>query len=98
MHAAKEIRICAWRRHPRAGAAMAVYALGTGPDVTCKLRHLTKTEIRARYEAKAKEDGRYDVVRARQRNRYWVRKAAQAPQTWASALLNVAGTGVSNGR
>jgi hypothetical protein len=87
LHAAGEIHITSWAPHPRAGAHMAVYAIGNLPDVKCKIKTLTKRQIRRRYEAKAKEDGRWDDVKARDRSRYWVRKAAAVGDSMVSALF-----------
>lgn len=87
LHAAGEIHISRWLPHPRGGRAMAVYALGSRPDAVCKLKTLTKRQIRLRYEAKAKADGRYDVVRARMRNRYWTKKAATQGDPLVAAMF-----------
>lgn len=90
LHAAGEIYISGWQPHPRAGAHMAVYSIGNLPDAKCKLKTLTKRQIRLRYEAKAKEDGRYDVLRAHWRSRYWERKAAAVGDPMVAALFGVA--------
>lgn len=87
MHDAGEVRIIGWKAHPRSSPAMPVYALGSGEDAVCRIKKLTKKQRRLRYEAKAKKDGRFDLVLARQRARHWVEKAAKkTPQSWLSAL------------
>jgi alpha-beta hydrolase superfamily lysophospholipase len=86
MHSAGEVRICNWKAHPRSGPAMPVYALGAGEDAICRIKKLTKKERRLRYEAKAKKDGRFDTIIARQRQRHWVKKATKTPSTWFAAL------------
>ena len=90
MHAAHEIYIAGWEPHPRAGAHMAVFALGNLPDVKCKLKTLTKRQIRLRFEKKAKEDGRYDAMQAKWRSKYWIRKAAAVGDPMVSALFGAA--------
>ena len=90
MHEAGEIYIAGWERHPRAGAPMAVYAIGRKPDAECKLKTLTKRQIRLRFEAKAKKDGRYDSMQARWRARYWTRKAAAVGDPMVAALFGAA--------
>lgn len=61
LHAARKIYIAGWKPHPRTGAAIAVDAVGDLPDAPCKLKYLTKRQVRLRFEAKAKQDGRYAV-------------------------------------
>ena len=90
LHADHKIHIAGWRPHPRAGAAMAVYAVGDLPDAPCKLKHLTKRQIRLRFEAKAKKDGRYDSMKARWRSKYWVRKASAVGDPLVAALFGAA--------
>ncbi|MES2262133.1 MAG: hypothetical protein V4724_26735 [Pseudomonadota bacterium] len=90
LHEAGEIYISGWRPHPRAGAHMAIYSIGNQPDVKCKIKALTKRQIRLRFEAKAKEDGRYDGIKARWRSRYWTRKAAAVGDPMVSALFGAA--------
>lgn len=90
LHAAGEIHIADWAPHPRAGAHMAVYALGNLPDVKCKLKTLTKKQIRTRFDKKAKEDGRYDAMKAKWRSKYWIRKAAAVGDPMVSALFGAA--------
>lgn len=87
LHACRWIRIARWKRHPRAGAPMPVYAVGCGPDAPCELKPMTKKEYRLRYEAKAKAEGRYDLVQAKWRARWWKKKAAAVPNTWLGALM-----------
>lgn len=87
LHADRKIYISSWRPHPRAGAAMAVYAIGDLPDAPCKLKHLTKRQIRLRFEAKAKLDGRWDSMQARWRSKYWIRKAATVGDPLVAALF-----------
>ena len=90
LHAERKIYIASWKPHPRAGAAMAVYAVGDLPDVPCKLPHLTKRQIRQRFEAKAKKDGRYDSMKARWRSKYWIRKAGAVGDPLVAALFGAA--------
>ena len=87
LHAERRIYIASWKPHPRAGAAMAVYAVGNLPDVPCILPRLTKRQIRLRFEAKAKKDGRYDSMKARWRNKYWIRKAGALGDPLVAALF-----------
>lgn len=86
LHKDGEIHIARWKAHPRAGPAMPVYVAGPGVDAVCDLVHLTKQQIRERFEKKAEADGRMDKRRAMWRNRYWKLKAAKSKQNWASAL------------
>ncbi|MBB5610412.1 MULTISPECIES: hypothetical protein [unclassified Janthinobacterium] len=90
LHAERKIYICSWKRHPRAGAAMAVYAVGSLPDAPCRLKHQTKLQTRLRFEAKAKQDGRWDRMQARWRSKYWIRKAAAAGDPLVAALFGAA--------
>ena len=90
LHAERKIYIAAWKPHPRAGAAMAVYAVGNLPDAPCKLQHLSKRQIRLRFEAKAKKDGRYDSMKARWRSKYWIRKAGAVGDPLVTALFGAA--------
>ncbi|OEZ50321.1 hypothetical protein JAB1_14360 [Janthinobacterium sp. MP5059B] len=90
LHADRKIHIAGWRPHPRAGAAMAVYAVGNLPDAPCKLQHLSKRQIRLRFEAKAKKDGRYDSMKARWRSKYWIRKAGAVGDPLVVALFGTA--------
>lgn len=90
LHADRKIYIADWKPHPRAGAAMAVYAVGDLPDAPCKLKHLTKRQIRLRFEAKAKQDGRWDSMKARWRSKYWIRKARAVGDPLVAALFGAA--------
>lgn len=87
MHAAREIYISGWKKHPRGGPHMPVFSIGNLPDAKCRLKSLTMRQIRLRYEAKAKADGRYDRVQAHSRSRYWLRKAAALGDPMTSALF-----------
>ena len=87
LHADRKIYIASWKPHPRAGAAMAVYAVGDLPDAPCKLLHLSKRQIRLRFEAKAKQDGRWDSMKARWRSKYWIRKAGAVGDPLVAALF-----------
>lgn len=89
LHDCKWIHIARWKRHPRAGPPMPVYAVGCKPDAICDLKHQTKQETRERFTAKAKADGRYDLMQAKWRNRWWKKKAASVPNTWLGALMSV---------
>ena len=90
LHAERKIYIASWKPHPRAGAAMAVYAVGDLPDAPCTLPHLTKRQIRLRFEAKARKDGRYDAMKARWRSKYWIRKAGAMGDPLVAALFGAA--------
>lgn len=90
LHAGRKIYIASWKPHPRAGAAMAVYAVGDLPDAPCKLQHLSKRQIRLRFEAKAKLDGRWDRMQARWRSKYWIRKAGTVGDPLVAALFGAA--------
>ncbi|MGK5040414.1 hypothetical protein ACQ4WQ_08735 [Janthinobacterium sp. GB1R12] len=90
LHAEHKIYIASWKPHPRAGAAMAVYAVGNLPDAPCTLPCLTKRQIRLRFEAKAKKDGRYDSMKARWRSKYWIRKAGAVGDPLVAALFGAA--------
>lgn len=90
LHADRKIYIASWKPHPRAGAAMAVYAVGDLPDAPCTLQHLTKRQIRLRFETKAKKDGRYDSMKARWRSKYWIRKASAVGDPLVAALFGAA--------
>ena len=87
LHQCKWIHIARWKKHPRAGPPMPVYAVGCKPDAVCELQNQSKRETRLKYEAKAKADGRYDIVQARWRNRWWKKKAAAVKNTWLGALM-----------
>ena len=87
LHAERKIFIASWKPHPRAGAAMAVYAVGNLPDAPCTLQRLTKRQIRLLFEAKAKKDGRYDSMKARWRSKYWIRKAGAVGDPLVAALF-----------
>ena len=90
LHADRKICIAGWKPHPRAGAGMVVYAVGDLQDVPCKLKHLTKRQIRLRFEAKAKLDGRWDRMQARWRSKYWIRKARAVGDPLVAALFGMA--------
>ncbi|KAB8066249.1 hypothetical protein [Janthinobacterium violaceinigrum] len=92
LHGGRKICIAGWRPYPRAGAAMAVYAVGDLPDAPCKLKNLTKSRIRLRFEAKAKQDGRWDSMKARWRSKYWIRKAGAVGDPLVAALFGAART------
>ena len=90
LHAERKIYIASWKPHPRAGAAMAEYAVGNLPDAPCTLQRLTKRQIRLRFEAKAKQDGRWDSMKARWRSKYWIRKAGAVGDPLVAALYGAA--------
>ena len=90
LHAERKIYIASWKPHPRAGAAMAEYAVGNLPDAPCTLQRLTKRQIRLRFEAKAKQDGRWDSMKARWRSKYWIRKAGAVGDPLVAALFGAA--------
>ena len=90
LHTERKIYIASWKPHPRAGAAMAVYAVGDLLDEPCTLPRLTKRQIRLRFEAKAKKDGRYDSMKARWRSKYWIRKASAVGDPLVAALFGAA--------
>jgi hypothetical protein len=83
----KAIHIARWKPHPIRGPAMAVFAAGSQPDVECALPKLTKHEVYERFRARIKRDGRIDVLRAKDRNKYWKKKAVSAPRPWFAALM-----------
>ena len=87
LHAGRKIYIASWKPHPRAGAAMAVYAVGDLPDAPCQLKHLTKRQVRLRFEATAKQDGCWDSMKARWRSKYWIRKAGAMGDPLVAALF-----------
>ncbi len=97
LHKCKWIYIARWKKHPRAGPAMPVYAVGCKSDAPCEFERMTKRETRLRYEAKAKADGRYDKVRAMWRAKWWKKKAASVPNTWLGALMPATKTKNTNG-
>lgn len=93
LHEAHEIYIDRWVPHPRKGPRMAVYARGNKPDAPCKLQTLTRKQVHERYRVRCEKDGRADVKRAKDRSKWWEKKAKAKPQTPFSALFVVAGQG-----
>lgn len=86
MHEKHEIFICGWKKHPRKGPPMAVYAVGNKPDAPCTLCRLTKHEIYVRYRDRMAGTEREDIKRAKDRAKWWIKKAAGKKQHPFSAL------------
>jgi len=87
MHNAREVYISDWRKHVGGGPDVPVYSVGNEPDAANRLKKLTKKQIQKRYIAKAREDGRYDKVMARDRSRYWKDRATKQGDPLVSALF-----------
>ena len=88
LHKGGKVHIGAWRPHPVHGPSMAVYHAGEGEDVPDTLPRLTKKEIADRYVKRIKGTEKYDLRKARDRNRHWKKKAAAKPKNWAAALFS----------
>jgi hypothetical protein len=89
LHAAGQIHIGRWMPHPVRGPTMPVYVAGPGKDAADALPRLSRQQISQRHEAKIKGTETMDARRARQRNRWWEKKAATTKQTWLSALTSI---------
>ena len=87
MRGGQQMHVGDWRPHPRKGPSMAVFHPGPGVDVPDTLPRLTRQQIVERYEKRIKGTEKFDQRRARQRSRHWEKKAAAAPKTWLSALM-----------
>ena len=84
---AGEVYVGAWRPHPLRGPSMAVFHAGPGEDVADTLPRLTRKQIIERYEKRLKGTEKADKRKAKHRSRHWIKKAAAAPRTWLSSLM-----------
>lgn len=87
MRAAKEIYVCDWKPHSRRGPPMAVYAVGSLPDVPCKLPKLSKHEVYIRYRDRHANTEKEDQKKARDRLRWWENKASKVGDPLVAALF-----------
>lgn len=87
MHAAHEIYIADWLPHPVHGPAMAVYALGSLPDVPCNLKNLTQQQRNQRHTKKLKAEGGWDARLSKWRSAYWRKKAATQRDPLVAAMF-----------
>lgn len=81
-------RVVGYRRARGGGAPPAkIYGLGKGPDAICRIKPLPKAIIYARNKMKAKSSGLTEIRRARERARYWEKKAKVKPSNPFTALF-----------
>lgn len=74
-----------WERSNR-GAISPVYVSGPGEDAVCALKAFTQKQLAARSKRNRKADGRWDERKAKDRMRWWIKKAETRKSTWFSAL------------
>ncbi len=79
LHAAGECHISAWTRVEGGGPFMPTYSPGPGKDVRCFLKAYTEMQKSRRFRARARRDGRWEDIQARQRAKYWADKAQPDP-------------------
>lgn len=82
--------ICGWQGD-HSSKFQPRFAAGKGRDRACTLKPLTPEETQRRYREKARKTGAWEERTARLRARYWAKKAADAPKSWAAALFVSAG-------
>lgn len=78
LHAAGDIHIAGWLPGGTPGTWLARYAVGAGRDVP-KPTPLTEAQKSRAYRARARRDGDWQERLARQRARYWTRRARADP-------------------
>jgi hypothetical protein len=81
-------RVVGYRRARGGGAPPAkIYGLGKGPDAVCRIKPLPKSIIYARNKMKAESSGLTEIRRARERARYWEKRAKAQPANPFTALF-----------
>ena len=80
-----ECHIEKWARSPR-GAISPIYAAGPGKDAECRLKAFTPKQLRDRSKRNRVADGRWSERQAKDRMRWWTKKAETRKSTWLSAL------------
>lgn len=90
LHEAGESHITGWARAPGGGPFLATYAAGAGVDVVCKIKPLSEKAKQRRHQKKAKADGRWDERAARERAKYWAKRALTHRDPMIAALFGPA--------
>lgn len=86
LHEAGECHISGWNRVER-GPFTPTYSPGPGKDKPCTLKPYTPAQIAKRFVRRAKEDGSWDVRKARERAKYRADKAAANGDPLVQALF-----------
>lgn len=75
LYADGEVHIGNWVIPANGGPATPVYHRGPGPDVPCTLLVPTAVERKRQHRQRQREDGEWELVKARRRVSYYMKRA-----------------------